>query len=161
MKKNNIAIFFERERYLFAILFAVIFIILGYLIPRIYYEFYDTTQYITVRQPVGADKKLYTCNETIIFVVERNSLIDTTVQGDYELLLVKLNEGSKDPQYIVVNSYKNEFVVNKGSKTLIQEYPLKCDLPKGTYLLRGIYRYKFHQVDHFYPVSTDVFTLQE
>lgn len=148
-------LFYDTDRYLWAIVFGLAFVIMGYFAPRIYYEYIDSTNYITVKQPVGTNKKIYQPCEEITFVLERNSMIDSTVVGQYELILVKA-----DSNYDIVREYNDTFIVNKDARTITQRYKIPCQLEPGTYFIRGLYIYNFHDVQHQYPIVTDLFTVQ-
>lgn len=120
-----------REKLLYMFLFGAIFTLMGYFIPRIYFEYYDRTVYWKVIGQVRTDKNVYQAGERvhIFFVRESNITQKSTLISE---LLCADNE-----LYTTVDTYAREnFIVSQG----IGEVNIYLDLPSSEVLSQRMHK---------------------
>lgn len=136
------------------ILSAILFTTFGYVIPHIYYEFFDTTNYYEIKNPVEVEQKQYEpCQYAKVYLV-RNSLIDGQGKSIINLELIK----DGDSQERIETDIK-QIAFTKGSGLIIVSWQISCKATPGEYFFRGTMSYKVREFEKFTPFQTIPFTV--
>src|SRR3990172_10155025 len=145
-------------RFLYALVFAFMFSVIGWAIPNIYYQYVDGTVYYTVEQPISVDKTVYKpCKETIL-ITKRNALIDTIAVFSTDLTLV----GEDGSEFKVPDGHLNtEASVRKGEVVVKVAYKLPCELADGRYFWQSTMNYSVRGVQKIYTYITEVFEVSQ
>lgn len=139
--------------------FAV-FVIIGYLIPKTYYQYFDHRQYLTVVQPVTYNKKEFAPGEKAVAVISYRAMIDMKVQ-----IRTKTYKVEEDGFRLIKESPPagkpptETFVARTGplGSKQVTEAIVPKDFGEGTYFYEAFVTYKVHGVEHSYSfVSTQV-----
>lgn len=140
------------EKIFHVVFFALAFVVIGKLLPDIYYHYLDQTQYYSIDIPVRVDKTVYHPCDTLIMDVSRNSLVDTDATSYLELVLVR-DSGAN----IEVSKFTRQIVLSKGQQEIGVPLPIDCNLTPGTYFYQGIVGFTVNGVDKHTPFNTDSF----
>lgn len=137
-----------------ALLFAVIFGLLGWAIPETYFRYFDKTQYYVVEQPVSVDKTIYQpCEDTVVTLV-RTALVDTIGEFEVDLRLIDVD----GVQFNVNQAHISRVASIAGGKTVVRaSYPLPCDIPEGVYFWQATIRYHVNDIEKQYVYVTQTF----
>lgn len=142
-----------------ALLFAIIFGLLGWAIPETYFRYFDKTEYYTVEQPVSVDQTIYQpCDDTVITLV-RTALVDTIGEFEVDLRLIDVD----GVQFNVNQAHITRVASIAGGKSVVRaSYPLPCNLPDGVYFWQATIRYHVNGIEKQYVYVTQTFqVLQE
>lgn len=147
------------RRLLFAVLMAIIFMLLPIVFFYTYYGLLDQTQYYTVVQPVPVAQKWYKPCDDVVLTATRTSLLDISgaVQTD---LVLKQNS---DIIFKVPDAKFNRNVsISKGEKVTVSvSYPLPCGLADGLYYWQITLTYKVKGFQHQYTAISDTFNVNQ
>jgi hypothetical protein len=131
------------------ILSAILFATFGYVIPHIYYEFFDTTNYYEIKTPVEVEQKEYQpCQFAKIYLV-RNSLIDGQGKSIINLELIKDDHSQER-----IDTSIKEIGFTKGSGLIIVSWQISCQATPGAYFFRGTMSYKVREFEKFTAFET-------
>ena len=150
------------ERFLFTLIFATSFSVLGYFVPSIYKNYLDTTEYIEIRQPVPLEKEEYARGENTAFIINRKNLTNARAEISAELIHVNGEEqvltlqGGDLVKEGVLNSTEGEYRVVIG-----RNYYVPCEALPGRNFFRVLLNYKIDGVEKGYTYITQVFTVTE
>lgn len=141
-------------RFASAFIFAIIFLVIGELVPNIYFRYLDRTVYYSVTQPVSVDKNVYKPCGTTILTTKRTSMIDTTAAFYRDLRLVR----SDGAQLKVSNTETNtQGIVRSGSQLVSIGIKLPCNLQDGQYFWNVLMTYNYQGNPKTYGYITETF----
>lgn len=132
--------------------FALIFTILGGLIPDFYYKYIDKTSYYSVESAVVIQENVKKC-ENVDFVFKRTALEDLDIDGKVDLVLVN----SKNDEQVYSFPRKNEFA-GKGELLVKDTVKIPCNLEEtgdfklklfASYYIKGFRRTTSFQTNSF------------
>jgi hypothetical protein len=123
------------------LLFAFAFAGIGYIVPEIYYKYFDNTQYYTITNPVTVEGALFKPCDKVTVEIHRKALIATTAISVRELVLVKDN--------IEVARFRSDISINLNEEIVHTQWQLPCDLDPGIYMFRGIVNYQYRGVEKY------------
>lgn len=144
-----------RDQLVHMALFAVMFASLGYFIPRIYFQYFDHTEYYKVVSPIAIHGGPFKQCATIPITIHRVALVDLYGKSVINLFLIKesgkekLHEGSR------------EMVITKGEADVTTYWQLPCDIPNGTYYYDGVVNYSINGVFRQTFFSTETFVVKK
>lgn len=144
------------SRLLMGMLFSAIFTALGYFIPNFYYRYVDKTQYYTIEQPISTDKKIYKPCEVVKATIKRTALIDTTGSSVIDLLLIRQDNITEK-----VMNLNRTMAIPKGSRTLVVNWDLPCELVDGTYYWQAVVKFYVRGVEKNYSYFSDTFAVTQ
>ena len=131
------------------IIMGIAFMAAGYLIPHIYYEFIDTTNYYNIKNPVEVLSKEYEpCGNVVVYMV-RNSLVDSQGTSVINLNLIK-----DDATQERVSTVVKVVAINKGQGQITLNWDIPCDIPPGSYFFGGTMSYMVREFTKFAPFQT-------
>jgi hypothetical protein len=128
------------------------FILVGYYLPKIYFDYFDMTDYYSVSVPIKVNKNLYTPCEKVTWTMRRKALVDIDAMATTELILMKGNE----------EVYRNQtsLVLEKGEYDVTTSQVLPCLLINGDYFYRGIVSYRINSTLKRFSYYTDPFRVE-
>ena len=130
------------------LLFGILFAVIGYAVPRTYYQFFDKTEYYKIKSPIEVEQKAYQpCQNVKVYLV-RNSLIDS--QGTSIINLSLLKENSRER----VSQQVKEVSMTKGEGIIITSWQLPCNIEPGQYFFEGSVKYKVRDFEKYTPFNT-------
>lgn len=136
------------------VLFATLFAVLGYYIPRAYFSWFDRTVYYTIKVPIEVEKDIYKSGDTVTVSIERSALIDTQGISIRELILVDEN-GNKE-----VFRYNTNLAINAGKENITVDWVLPLNIKDGVYFFQGVVSYPIRGITKFTPFCTERFTIK-
>ena len=126
------------DRLLHILGFAAIFAILGWYIPKTYFQYFDKTEYLKFESLASTDKKVYVPCEPIRLLTIRTTLIQMDVENI--MTLVRINDDNsfnKDAGPIL------HFAFDEGERVPVTgKFKLPCDAEHGVYFYEGINKFK-------------------
>lgn len=142
--------------------FILIFILLGNMIPRVYYTYFDRTVYYDLESPLKVDKKSYKACE----VVKASGMrfADQSTSG-FEIKELVLHNADGTTQE-VYRTQEPLVIQQGGRKNITFYYFLPCslknnkDLPTGRYKWEGVIQLKFHDVQKEEFFETETFIIE-
>jgi hypothetical protein len=125
-----------KNAFWYIVVSSTMFILVGYYLPKIYFDYFDMTDYYSVSVPIEVDKNLYTPCEKVVWTMHRKALVDIDAMATTELILMKGNE----------EVYRNQvpLVLEKGEYNVKTSQTLPCVLTSGDYFYRGIVSYRIN-----------------
>jgi len=134
------------------ILSAMLFVLVGYYLPKIYFEYFDKTDYYSVSVPIEVNKNLYGPCEKVIWTMHRKALIDIDAMATTELILMRGNE----------EVYRNQIplALEKGEYDVTTFQTLPCVLEDGEYFYRGIVSYRLNSSLKRFSYYTNPFRVE-
>lgn len=147
-----------RLRIFHAILGFVLFIILGYYSPRLYIEYLDKTDYVTITQPVPLEKGTYRQCDTVNLLANINAKLTTTARVSIQLI------DASDKNLKPLQTFEGRYVFIEGRSLEIGEVYLgafdpSCNRKPGIYLFRGVITYEYKGSMRSYSYITSTFRL--
>lgn len=144
-----------KKRLLYAAIGAIIFSVVGFLLPYTYYRYFDTTQYYTVVQPIPVDSTFYKPCDDAVLNITRTSLID--ISGEVQTDLALKRVGS--PDFVVPRArFHRRISVKKGEHvTISTSYRLPCNLATGVYYWQLTLSYEVRGFQHDYTAVSETF----
>lgn len=141
-----------------AVLFALIFSILGTSIPDIYFKYIDKTQYLKVTLPIDVDRELYQPCDTTTLTTHLNAVVDVNVNSLTELILVREDAAAIRTGYVLetktpVRALQDHAI---GGKAVIP-----CDVEPGRYFWQGNATYFVRGVEKNTPFYSETFNVVE
>jgi hypothetical protein len=144
-----------REQILPIVIFATIFVVVGYFLPRIYFEYFDTTVYYSFDNPSTLDKAVYKPCDYMVATTGRLSLVSVPAVSIKTLVLVR-KEGNVDIFKETVS-----LATTIGTNPISARWKLACDLEEGTYFYRGVLAFKVNGVNKHADFYTTEFRIEE
>lgn len=143
------------ERVYYALIGLVIFSVAGYYIPKIYYEYLDTRDYYTVKQPVGTDKKEYKPCEYVTLLLDRKSTIK--LQGHAVTELIKIENGDAHRKKTLKTTYIS---IDAADRNVIIAHEIPCQTSDGVYFISTNIEYQFRGATKNYTWITGPFNVK-
>lgn len=154
---------FAQERILYAMVGALIFLVVGWGVPDIYFKYFDKTNYVFVNQPVHVNQETFNRGDEIAVTLIRTSLIDTRGYVIVQLHLV--NDNNSETKYPLAD---NEIAIAKSDhEVFYQKYLLPTHtptgklIPFGTYHLEAIISYDYRGLPKSYAWKSVSFSIAE
>jgi hypothetical protein len=149
------------DRLLYVFLFAITFSVAGYYLPKIYHEFLDKTEYITIKQPVSTEFTEYKRGDSVGLILSRRALVDVAAEQSIKIVHVNGNIiatqlGDRDAPRVVVVEKTNDYVTVKTNTLFIP-----CNAIPGRNFIQAIFSYEVGGVSKTYTYISDVFTVLE
>lgn len=154
IKKAKVKKYLHKERLLFALFGAIVFILFGTVIPEVYFKYFDKTEYIKVQQPVKTGKELYKPGDDIILTIVRTSYINT--HGDVLIELHLINADGLTKYYL---SSAHIEVTKSQDQVFYQKYSLPFNIPEGKYFAEAVISYEFKSIPKTYIWRSNSFTV--
>lgn len=145
------------ERAIYMAVFAVAFSVIGYFVPKTYFEFIDKTEYIQIRQPVSTEFTEYKRGDNLGLIINRKSYINTTVTQHAKIVHVNgrtISTQLKDadyPQNLVIEK-SDDYIVTKTNTLFVP-----CDAVPGRNFMQIMFTYKVNGVEKSYTYISEVF----
>lgn len=136
-----------------AILFGIAFMVTGYIIPNLYYRFFDSTNYYEIKIPLPVEERVYKPCELVDVYIVRKSLIDT--QGDSIINLALIRDGNENRERISTETKR--ISITKGDGTIITHWQLPCMITSGEYFFEGTVKYEVRGFEKYTPFYTQSF----
>ncbi len=136
------------------VIFATLFSVLGYYIPRAYFSWFDQTIYYTIKVPVEVEKDIYKAGDIVTVEIERNALITTQGVSIRELILID-EKGNKE-----VFRYTTDLAINAGKEKVNVDWVLPPNIKDGVYFFQGVVSYPIRGITKFTPFCTEKFTIK-
>lgn len=153
---------FQREagsRVGHAIFFGLLFLILGYFIPKFYYQYLDTKQYITV-DIVTYNKKVYKPCESVTTRTQYYSDISAPVTFHYRVYWVHNDKTTIVPKSErTIQTFINQTDRNGVVITGVSKVP--CDYKPGVYYAEGVLEYEVKEHKRSSPYRGALVTVEE
>jgi hypothetical protein len=137
------------------LIFMATFVLVGTLLPYLYYEYVDQTNYYHIEVPVMTTEKEYKPCDTVIVPVTRKSLVDKNGELRIELIRVE-----NDKNY-EVETTKYEVLIEEGTQTRLVQQQIPCNEQPGFYFLKGRISFEVHGVERFYEFTTNTFEVRQ
>lgn len=147
----------QNMRFLYALLFAALFSIIGWAVPELYFKYLDNTEYLVITQPMSVDKKIYAPCENTIVTTQLTAKADLEVDSLTELVLVRedgaeVRTGQTIEATIPIRRLE--------SHTVSGILPLSCELEAGVYFWAGTASYRIKDIPHTQSFISDTFTVE-
>lgn len=136
------------------VLFAALFSVLGYYIPRAYYTWFDQTVYYSIEVPIQVEKEVYKSGDIVTVQIKRSALIFTQGISIRELTLVDQNGNHE------VFTYNTNLAINEGSEIVTADWLLPPNIKNGVYFFQGVVSYPVRGITKFTPFCTEKFTVK-
>jgi len=130
------------------LLFGILFAVIGYAVPRTYYQFFDKTDYYQIKTPIEVEQVAYKQGQAVKVYLVRNSMIDS--QGTSIINLSLLKENSRER----VSQQVKEVSMTKGEGIIITSWELPCDIKPGQYFFEGNIKFKVREFEKYAPFYT-------
>lgn len=145
------------NRLKYAIIFAFVFSVVGYLVPDAYYRYLDDTKYLTVRQPASLDQKTYEpCSPTGI-VTRIESQVDLQVTSLTQLVLVRADNDFERVGDVLTDDIPIRALEDHIMRTNVE---LPCNIEDGIYFWQGNMNYKIRGYNKNVSFITETFTVE-
>lgn len=115
--------------------FAMLFMLLGAVLPEVFYRYFDTREYYKINSIVVDTNKTYKPCEVMELLITRTAYEDLT--GEFTFVLTLEDIDNKN-----VYSKRVPSTVEKGERTIKSEQLIPCDNGVGKNIDEGEYRWK-------------------
>ena len=136
---------------LHSLLWGLVFVVVGYYVPRIYWEHFDQKVYYEVETPIQVDKEVYNAGDIMILSSTNTSLVTTRMDIVGRLVLVDVD--TKRAVYYQEISVP----IREGMHEFELEARIPEDTGTGKYRWEGIGVINVHDVDKTYKWFTEEF----
>lgn len=149
------------DRIFHMVFFSLAFSLIGYFLPKTYFEFFDNRKYIEIKQPVPTEFNSYKRGEMISMIISRKSIINSNTEYRARLLhingdVVATQLQSPDcPSNVLINK-TNGYEIIRTNTTYIP-----CNAVPGRNLLQGIFTYEVNGVEKTYTIMSQVFEVTD
>lgn len=144
------------HRLMYALLFGALFVFVGWVLPEMYFKYFDKTEYYKVTQPVSVDKKIYHPCDDITFDIKREALLDIVASIRFEA--VRLIPGDGVQKYPMTQATQASFTKGKGQ--ILVTHKLPCEVPDGTYNILASVKYVVRNFEKNYVWSSELFKVE-
>ncbi len=142
-------------RLLNALIFGCAFVFLGWVIPNMYFTYFDTTEYYTAKF-VMLDNKEYNACDTITFAISRDSKAKSG--ATFTISLVLLN-GIHEKVPLARRSGPGD--ITFGKDVITNTFTIPCDVPSGFYLLSRSVIFKVYDREKVFNYQSDTFYIKQ
>lgn len=148
------------KRVLWALIFAVIFSVVGRAVPVTYYQFFDTTEYLSIDSPISVDKAYYKPGDLVMVSAGVEAQIDVQAMVLTELVLVK--QGSGDYIRVDGSQIVQEAPFRKQDHHIVSNYlKLPNNLPDGSYYWKGNATYYIRGIERTESYISQTFNVTQ
>ena len=144
-----------REQIIAMAVFAIMFSALGYFVPRVYFQYFDHTEYYKIESPISMSDSPYKSCGIIPITIRRIALVDLHGQAVINLFLV--NEKSKEK----ISQGTREMVITKGEVEVTTYWELPCGIKDGIYYWSGVVTYPLNGITRQNFFSTETFIVKK
>jgi len=150
-----------RDQFLYILFFMMVFSLVGYLIPRFYFQFVDKTVYYEIRLPIRMEEREHRACDFAKVIVERKALVDISASGIVELRSIR-DDGSGvrdivDKQFRELTILKSE---NNSFNVVTSRWVIPCNTEKGRYVFEGMITYEVNGIKKYTPLKTEEFIIR-
>lgn len=144
-------------RFFYALIFASLFTAIGQMLPKIYFQYFDKTEYVSFAEPISFDRKLYAPCQDITALIRLRSSVSSSTVTRYRLKLVEVSSFR-----VVFGGEKQGFIRKiQGVEPLVTTFKLPCNLSTGNYFFTGVIMYRINGVEKTYNFSTEQFRVNK
>lgn len=132
---------------LVVMLFITSFNVVGYLLPQIYYQYFDRTEYLKFQDSVEVTLDKYKVCDDVELTFRREAAEDLEYQSITQLVLYQIYQEEAEP-----NTFKKLFfepqygIIKKGATNIKIAVPLPCAVEPGEYYFEGAYNYQVKNI---------------
>lgn len=134
--------------------FTMFFVVIGYYVPRLWLEYIDPREYFKMELPLAVDGTEHKPCDAVKFLSKRTAETDLYIHIHTDF------SRSADMGLETVYSEDRTRTVPKGEGVVITSYSLPCDIPEGTYLIKGTVSYEVQGVKRYYYFISDTFEVR-
>lgn len=138
------------------LLSAILFTMAGYIIPHIYFEFFDKTDYYKIKNPVEVDLRDYEPCQSVKVYMIRESLLTGQGRSIINLNLIKKDDRGGNER---VDTQINTISFTEASGLVILNWKIACDATPGEYFFEGTMAYKIREFEKYSAFKTINFTV--
>lgn len=133
------------SRVFWALIFGMIFAIIGRVVPDTYYRYLDPVHYLHIDSPVNVDRNFFKPCDKVVLTSSLYALTDVQVVILNQLVLVK-DDGT---EYQLPDSLIELRVPIRKSEphTVSYPFPLPCNLEDGRYFWKGTVTYEYNYIE--------------
>ncbi len=142
-------------RFVNALIFGCAFAFLGWVIPTIFYTYFDTNEYYIAKFDM-LDKKEYSQCDTITFTISRDSKVKSG--ATFNTTLVHLTELQEK---IPVTRRSGIGDIIFGKDVIANVITIPCDAPPGFYLLYRSVIYKVFDREKVFNYESKTFLIKQ
>ena len=142
------------NRLMFALFMAVLSMVLVKVTGDVYFRYFDKTVYYSIEQPISVDKKFYNPCDVTKATIKRVSMIDTTGSSVVDLILM-----NADNQQEKIANLNRTMAIPKGTRTIVVDWPLPCNIPEGRYFWQAVVKYSVRGIEKSYGYLTETFNV--
>lgn len=136
-----------------AILGAILFIVVGYYVPNIYYKYFDNREYFKINSVQTTEAAYAQCAISTV-VVQRTSQIDANATRYVDIALQSENGESTIP---VPELTRNILIERNDNKIIIDGLTIPCSLKNGEYRWVIKIHYMVHDNPRFEVAKSNPF----
>lgn len=149
------------ERLVYMALFSATFSIVGYFVPKIYYQYLDPTEYIHIKQPVSTEVSEYKKGDNAGLILSTRSKINVSVEQTAKLIHINGNQvatqlSDADTPDVIVLEKTNDYVIRKTNSLYIP-----CNAITGTNFFQVNFTYELNGVKKTYSYISDTFRVSD
>lgn len=130
------------NKYTTALFFATVFSLVGYFLPKAYFEFSDPKVFYEIESPLSVQPERIGVCQTIVMSGRVKSHVVLEANAQRELVLVDVDGEetvAKFVEKVDLNTTSGEWVFFK------QEVEIPCDIDTGIYFFRGRVDFRVHE----------------
>lgn len=116
----------ENKQIIIVLLFSILFVLLGWLVPAAYASYAPQNQFITVHEFDAADVHTYEDSHRLCF----DRTISKPRSGE---IFIELYTTTDNGNRVEIKTDKQEDFFQSGRSVIIRDYPLPDKLERGTY----------------------------
>lgn len=136
------------------LLFGILFMGAGYIIPTVYYRYFDTTEYYKIKTPIEVEQRdYYPCEYAKIYLV-RNSLINGQGRSIINLELIEDSGVQKRVETTI-----KEISFTEGEGLIILNWEISCKASPGKHYFQGTMSYQVRGFQKYTPFKTTDFNI--
>jgi hypothetical protein len=141
-----------RSQAAYMIGFSLLFIVVGWLVPAIYYQYFDQTEYYKIKRFDFDSPEFKTCTP-ITYTFTRVSLINSEIMRDRELVLVNADTRQE------IWHERVEDIIDVGEATIRGTIVPPCNSPRGRYMLNILVTYPYRGRERTYLFKSSTFLI--
>lgn len=146
------------NKFITALVFAAIFSLVGYFVPRAYYEFADPESFYKVESPLSVQPEEVDRCEQITLSGKVISTIAVHAQAQRELVLLDVDGEETVAKFIE----EVDLNTTPGEGTFFKrKIEVPCEIDGGIYFFRGRVDFTVHRVGKHVEFYTETFEVKE
>lgn len=135
---------------------AVLFMVVGYYVPLIYFRYFDTTVYYKIYNPITVEKKRNEICSYVDAYIHREALVPIKGNSVRQLTLFRLDKNGLRER---IRNFSTDMQAEEGEATVIAHWPIPCDIPLGTYFFEGTVSYRVRDIEKYTRFYTENFDI--